>query len=324
EVWVDGGGLKTNQNMSIYAKNNEIRLYMISFSDDIKENDTTWETMDILAETTGGKHYHAVTGDDLARIYTEIAGELQTEAGVNTTMNLDFEKVRVNSTTVSGDRVFDYVFKDGVSTHIHNQTGTGNVLFDDTVDQTDDWKYNNQKLHFDIGTVRLGQTWETTFRLKVNETGNITLFGSGSTILFNRGAESLEIPEVFISAVPENNPGNETADLWVGEPSRVGSGPITDFLRMKWTLTYTGNETATQNLFYSIDEKRTWIDFGTVAPRTECQVQEEVAVLDVRDRPAAQYWIRVRATAPDAPPAENETSVSFFVGNTTAKKIRLQ
>jgi hypothetical protein len=49
-----------------------------------------------------------------------------------------------------------------------------------------------------------------------------------------------------------------------------------------------------------------------------------VAVLDVRDRPAAQYWIRVRATAPDAPPAENETSVSFFVGNTTAKKIRLQ
>ncbi|MDD4254786.1 MAG: VWA domain-containing protein [Methanofollis sp.] len=321
-IWDDGRLRYTNQNMSVYAKNNDIRLYMISFSDDIKENDTTWETMDILAESTGGKHYHATTDDDLARIYTEIAGELQTEAGVNTTMNLNFTNVRVNSTPVRGDKVFEYVFKEGVSTHIHNQTRTGDVLYNDTIDQTPQWD-KDQNLHFDIGTVRLGQTWETTFRLKVNETGNITIFGPGSTISFNNGAEPLILPEAFISALPVNNPGNGTADIWVGDLHRVENGPITDFLRMTWNLNYTGNQTATQHLFYSTDEKRTWVGFGTVAPR-EKGLSQEKAALDVRDLPTARYWIRVRATAPDAPPAENETRDSFFVGNTTDAKIRLQ
>uniref|UniRef100_UPI002638C409 Ig-like domain-containing protein n=1 Tax=uncultured Methanofollis sp. TaxID=262500 RepID=UPI002638C409 len=316
------------QDLSVYAKNHNIKIYSIGYADTISDDGK--KTLQKLAESTGGKYYDG-SAANIGAIYTAIAGELKTEAGVNTKMDISFKDVEVNSEIMDGDAVFTYLHIPGkstnISTWIDNSTPPyvppHNPSYPYTEDQTTNWN-DDHNLHFDIGTIHLNQTWTANYTLKVLMDGNINIFGQGSTISFDNGNETLDFPKTFITALPSmNNTGINTSYLWVGEPSRVGSGSITDFLRMKWNLNYTGNQTATQKLFYSIDEKRTWIDFGTVTPRAKGLRQEE-AVLDVRDRPAAQYWIRVRAAAPDAPPAGNETSVSFFVGNVTAKKIRLQ
>jgi len=72
------------------------------------------------ATVTTGASGTAATGADLAAIYSEIAGVLKTEAGVNTAMSLDFGTVRVNDEDREGETVFTYVHEDDVSTTIEN------------------------------------------------------------------------------------------------------------------------------------------------------------------------------------------------------------
>lgn len=318
------------QNMAVYAKNHNIKIYSIGYADTISDDGK--KTLKKLAESTGGKYYDG-SAANIGAIYTAIAGELRTEAGVNTTMDISFKDVEVNNEIIDGDVVFTYLHIPGKSTYIDTWIDNTtppyvpphNPSYPYTEDQTADWN-DDHNLHFNIGTIHLNQTWTATYTLTVLRDGNINIFGQGSTISFDNGTETLDLPRTFITALPGlNNTGINASYLWVGEPSRVESGPITDFLRMKWNLNYTGNQTATQKLFYSIDGKKTWILFEKMDPEKRTHgLKQEVAVLDVRDRPAAQYWIRVRATAPDAPPAGNETSVSFFIGNATNAKIRLQ
>jgi hypothetical protein len=319
--------LGTQQNMAVYAKNNTIRLYMISFSNDIREGSLTWKTMDTLAETTGGKHYHAATGDDLARIYTEIAGDLKAEAGVDTMMDISFENVQVNDAPVPGEDVFTYRYIPGVSTNIaswiDNETGHYDPVPLHTEAQTADWE-DDHSLHFDIGTVRLGQTWTATYTLTVLKDGNINVFGPGSMISFNGGADSLGIPKTFLTAVPDlNNTGMRGAYLDLDALHRVGSGPVTDVLKMGWHLNYTGNSTTTQRLLYSYDGGKTWVTFLTMAPRPRGD-RDEQASLDVRSLASGKYRIRVHATAPDAPDDMLELSGEIAVGLSQPNKIRLE
>jgi len=318
-------GQFTNQNMSIYASSNDVRLYTIGFASDLSAVEPY---LTLLSQSANGNYTWAGNEEELKEVYAAIAGELKTEAGVNTTMDILFENVEVNGILVDGRDVLEYVYAPGESTVIEswidNETGHYQVIPFHTEDQTpgpDD----DLNLHFDIGTVHIGQTWTATYRLKVLAPGNIKLFGDGSTISFNNGTETLNLPDTFVTAVPDlNNTGIGTGYLWVGQPSRIGSGAITDFLQVTWNLNYTGDNTTTQRLFYSTDEKKTWVQFYTVDPQTRTDgVKSEEAALDVRDLPAAQYWIRVKAEAPDAAPAENETSVFFVVGGNSTKKIKL-
>lgn len=317
EVWYKGACQHTSQNMSVYAEKNNVRLYMISFTDEIEEGNTTWETMDILAGATGGKHYHADTGDDLARIYTEIAGELKAEAGVNTTLNLNFKNVEVNTNPVPGDQVFDYVYKDGVSTHIHNQTGAGALLYDGTIDQTDGdgWKRDKQ-LHFDIGTIRLGQTWEATFRLKVNKTGNINIFNeslSNSVISFDGGGEGLILPDTYITGVDIDNTG-------IISPIRVtftapDSEPYTDRVPLTWTINYSGTQDVDVSLARSQYEDMrspTHLLTRTLGPGRFVAADNTTTdsfMMPVKDLSPGQYWITVTASARDAETDEDTINV---------------
>ena len=300
----DGGGLRTNQNMSVYAKNNGVRLYMISFSNDITRQSATWKTMDTLAEATGGKHYHAATGDDLARIYTEIAGELKTEAGVETRMDLDFGMVHVNDEDRPGERVFAYVHAANVSTAIEswveNETGHHELIPRHTIDQTDDWN-DDHTLRFDIGTVHLGQVWEATFSLKVLADGNINIFGPGSKINFNDGA-NLDLPDTFVTAVPDlTNMGFGSGTLRLANPRYTCAEPVLELLAAAWDLAYTGAGTVTEIVEYSNDGGLSWVPFETLTAGSTAT--GGVATLDVRNLPPGEYRVRVRASADDAPDA---------------------
>lgn len=349
----DGGGLRTNQNMSVYAKNNGVRLYMISFSNDITPENTTWKTMDTLAEITGGKHYHAPTGTDLARVYADIAGELKTEAGIDTAMTI-LENVEMSSDQVLGDsilipayEVFTYVHDATRSTYIHNQTQTDNpaepkVLFDGTIDQLNDWK-NNRKLSFNIGTIRLNQTWEATFRLAVNssyrggENNNINIFGDGAKVTFNNGedathADTLSLPDTFITIFPDlTNEGITSAFLDVEFTGQMlGPGPYVDLVPLSWATTYNGTQGVDLFLTCSrYEDMRSPATFFTQTLdctkfSTEDNMTTNSTLMDVRGLPPGEYWVTVTASARDARTAEDTTSLWAHTTDSSCSHIRIE
>jgi len=299
--------------MSIYASNNKIRLYTISFAQNIPNSDK--DALNLLANATGGFYKHAPSAQDLTAIYTQIAGDLKEEAGANTTMDLVFDNIKVNNVTVPGADVFEYQNVQDESTLITSWNGTFNPLPADppyprTDDQTTDWN-DNQNLHFDVGTISLGQTWEATFRLMVKTEGNINIFGAGSSISFNNGTASLALPDTYITARSDHNSsGIESQLLDVSNLTCTSPCPIIDLLPLEWNLTYHGTQTVTENIFYSNDGGLRWTRFSTnetFAPNGTACVHSKI--LDVRELPAGDYLIRVRAEAPDAPP-DQEALVS--------------
>ncbi|NLK63454.1 MAG: VWA domain-containing protein, partial [Fusobacteria bacterium] len=162
-------GESTNQNMSNYAIAKNTSLYTITFAFEPDEEIRT--AMRILANSTGGFYEHAGDGEQLTSIYKRIAGELKNEASVDTNMTV-FQNVEVNGTPIAAYTIFDYKHEDHKSTTIHgwvnNTTGDyPNIPPFKTINQTEGWK-QDKRLHFNISTIQLGQTWETTFRLVVN------------------------------------------------------------------------------------------------------------------------------------------------------------
>ncbi len=323
------GGLHTNQNMSVYANNsdNDIRLYTISFSNGIEEGSTTQKTLDTLAKATGGKYHHAPDGVALAKIYTEIAGELQNEASVDTNMTV-FKNVEVNGTPIAAYTVFDYKYEPGKSTTIRGWVDNGTHYPDippfTTIDQTKNWTTDRQ-LHFDIGTIQLGQTWEATFCLAVNasyeagEENNINIFGPGATISFNNGTgtENLDLPDTYVTVFPDLTHAELNTSLLAVEFTGPASdsGPYTDLVPLTWNTTYRGTEGVDVSLAYSrYDDMRspTHLLTRSLGPGRFVTVDNTTAdstQMDVKGLAPGEYWITVTALARDAETAEDTINV---------------
>ena len=293
----------TNQNMSRFASDNGVKLYTITFA--YKPSPTVNETMRILATSTGGFYEHAGSGEQLTDIYKRIAGDLKTEAGVDTQVALDFGTIRVNDEDRAGEGVFAYIHEANISTTIEswveNETGPHEIISLNTINQTDDWN-DDHTLSFNIGTVHLDQVWEATFRLKVLTDGNINIFGPGSKIRFNEGAAELDLPDTFITAVPDlTNTGLGSGTLQLANPRYTCTEPALEFLTAAWDLSYTGAGTVTEVVEYSNDGGLSWVRFDTLTAGSTAT--GGVATLDVRDLPPGEYRVRVRASADDAPDA---------------------
>ena len=183
----DGDGLNTNQNMSVYAlhglKNREVRLYTIGFAQDL--NDDVENALTIL--TTATKGWYAWAGDEqkLNSLYSQIAGELKTEASVDTEMDISYENVVID-TTYPGGEVFDYVpFLDKstyIKSYLTDNTPIGTPI---NRDDTQNWTAANKyTLSFNIGTIKLNQVWEANYRLRVKKAGNIDLFNKTDISFF--------------------------------------------------------------------------------------------------------------------------------------------
>ncbi|MDV2481533.1 VWA domain-containing protein [Methanoculleus sp. Wushi-C6] len=299
--WTCHDGEFTHQNMSRFASDNGVKLYMITFA--YRPGQTVTETMHVLASSTDGFYEHAQSGSQLTDIYERIAGELKTEAGVNTRVDLDFSTIRVNGEDREGGGVFAYIPDDEVSTAIRswvdNVTGRYEIISLTVVNQTDDWNDDNA-LEFDVGTVRLGQTWEATYRLRMLADGNINIFGPNSAIIFNDGAAKLGLPDTFITAVPGlTDTGLSSTTLTLTNPRYTCAEPVLEFLTAAWDLTYTGSGTVTGTVDYSNDGGLSWIGF--YRPIAGSGVTGGVASLDVGNLPPGEYRVRVRASAEDAP-----------------------
>mgnify|MGYP001366427275 CR=1 FL=1 len=317
-------GETTNQNMSRFAIDNDVKLYMITFA--YNPSTTVRDTMRILSTSTGGFYEHARNGDDLTDIYERIAGELKTEAGVDTELNVAFENVEVNGNLTSGSGVFEYVYEDGASTTIEswvvNETGNHTVIPRHTRDDRPNWTVSNPHLPFNIGTVRLGQTWETTFRLAVKTEGNINVFGPGSTITFNNGTDTLALPDTFITAYPLNNTGLDFRSLEISNLRFTGVEPVTEFLPVAWDLNYTGLYTVTEDLFYSNNNGYSWVKFDT--RHATNTTTHDTSTLDVRGLPAGKYIIRVTGYAPDTGDSSAWLDQEVVVGTNRSAYIQIQ
>ena len=237
------------QNLSVYAMNNNITIYSIGYADTISDDGK--DTLRILAESTGGKYYDG-NAANIEAIYTEIAGELKTAAGVNTTMNLVFGTVRVNSTPTSD--VFEYEHRDPVSTRmIKYWTDNKTIIWGpECKNQGTDWQ-GDKILSFDVGDIYLDQTWETTFRLRVLKEGNIDIFGDGSVIRFNgtEGESEVGLPHTFITArLNLTETDMSAAQIWLEWQSVDIPEDKPGVLIPSWDLSYTGNRSVTQKILY--------------------------------------------------------------------------
>lgn len=312
------------QNLSAYAADNDIRIFTISYSESLSSDARS--TLRTIAESTGGRYYHAPDPDALGPIYTEIAGALKTEAGVDTRLDVVFDNVEVNGNLTSGSGVFDYVYEGGASTVIEswivNETGNHTVIPRHTRDDRPNWTVSNPHLPFNIGTVRLGQTWETTFRLAVKTEGNINVFGPGSTISFNNGTDSLALPDTFITAYPLNNTGLDFRSLEISNLRFTGVEPVTEFLPVAWDLNYTGLYTVTEDLFYSNNNGYSWVKFDT--RHATNTTTHDTSTLDVRGLPAGKYIIRVTGYAPDTGDSSAWLDREVVVGTNRSAYIQIQ
>jgi len=308
----------TDQNMTIYAKNNNIRLYMIGFASTSIDPQAVSD-MNVMANATGGFYQYAPDAATLNQIYTTIAGDLKDTAGVNVTSSVDFTNINVTSVPMPGNQVFDYVYNPTASTKINWQNGSTTVI-----NQSVEWTTNNNKLSFNIGTIKVGQQWNATFRLRVNQSGLIDVFGNHSTVSFNGGNETLYLPQTFITVVPSLNVTNITVkeiklmNLTVTEP-----GEIKVLLPVTWNTTYTGNKTLTEQVYYRIDTGP-WVLFDTKTHDPTTTEYVDYAQLDVTKLPPGGYLIKIYATASDAPDATITLSTPVNVGNRGRTFIKLQ
>ena len=245
----------TQQNMSIYARDNHYRVYTISFSPDITEGGVTWNVMENLANHTGGKHFHAESAQELYDVYEQIAGELKTAAGVNTTVDLDFENIQVKNVTVPGAEVFNYEYSDGISTFIKRWVTGADPWYQNTLNQTLEWNANHQ-LDFDVGTIQIQDNWQATFSLRVLQDGDISVFGANSIITFDDG-KTLKVPDTIISAVA-NLRDEEFAYAEFHESDIQVTQISQTIYEWTWERLYTGGQQVQEYYFISIDGGYQW------------------------------------------------------------------
>jgi len=318
--WYFTNAENTKQNMSVYAHDSGIKVFSIGFTPSANQPGLIL-VLQIMADANGGFYRYAPTETDLKNVYTEIAKAITDPPGVNTSMAVDFQYINVTGVTIPGAEVYNYVYNANASTKIGWQDGNTNVT-----DQTTDWQ--DQKLNFTIGTIKVGQQWNATFRLRVNQSGLIDVFGNQSTVSFNNGGpQKLILPQTFITVVPNLSVLNLTAKtITLKNLNVTATGAITTLLPVTWNATYTGNQTLTERVYYRIDTGP-WILFDTkthlYTPNSTMDYVE-YAQLDVTKLPPGGYLIKVYATAPDAPDATIELVNSVYIGNRGMIYIKLQ
>jgi hypothetical protein len=282
-----------------------------SYKDDDAQN--LW----LLTNQTNGKFYCALSRPLVDTAFSDIYKTLSEIAGVNTSMNLDFSNVTVDSDpSWSGSDVFDYVVVDDGMTSPGSRT---TILWPNNTrtfeNQTEDWN-DDSRLNFTVGTIKVKQSWETTFRLKVKKEGTIDLFGPGSTISYNDIPGNLRLPLTLIESVNNTIPLGLVGGML--EVSNLAHGDITNYVPLTWNLQYKGSATATETMWYSFNNG-TWVQFGTVAgiPPTiapDYLPYTHHAYMDITKLPPGYYQIKVKAFAPDSPDNEKIIDVGY-VGN---------
>ncbi len=269
-------GQHTNQNMSVYAMSGtpdeQVRVYTIGFAADLAPR--VVQDVTILSEATGGSYVWAGNEEDLTSVYTQIAGELITEAGVNTTLHLSHDNIVINMTVYQGGDLFEYVPETTVS---HYNTKGGEIVwvegYPQEIDQTNDWlgitppaeNAPAYTLSFDIGTIYLHDLWKAEYQLRLIKDGTFELFGPAASVNFE--GDTLTLPTTLISVIPPIAViGLDRHELKVERLMSTAPGPVTDILPIAWDLTYGGSDRVTQLVRYTVVDPMVYDRFLMMGP----------------------------------------------------------
>lgn len=336
------------QNMSRWAVDNQYRIYAVIFGSDVSESSDAYITNKKMAEMTGGKIYHANTGDEALDVYEKIAGELKETAGGNTEVSLNFQTIKVNDILGGGDaRYYMQYIADSTpaptgplptdSTYLnktHWFSGNGTMSFYPTYPrvQDDTVAWDNKIMNFTPGDIKLADTWSTTFRLRLNASGKIELFGpdSGSVICFTDASTDKQtcqfIPPLQCNiqeSIVNQGLGNETLLL---ESATATTPSDPQMVRVAWLLTYTSTTNqATQRISYTVRGKDQWqlvpgenIKFAGLSDRSPQSV-----MVDTSTWPYDDYTFRIEAFAQDAENAASITADWTKTGGSALNYIQL-
>jgi len=298
---------------------NQIRVYTIQYvssNNGCNTGDSKVAEMAVLANQTHGIPFCCTNSSQVLKAMEDIKDDLSKIAGVNTTMDLDFENVTYvnNGTTMFGNDTVSYVavgpFVNNTKNNV-DPAGRTSIIWTDgnqsVVNQTDDWN-DDFHLNFDIGTIHIKETWETTFRLRANKEGVIDLFGPYSTISYNGGTGNLKLPATYIIVTNSTIPQGLQSGLLSVTDLVPQSGNFTDSVPMQWNLNYTAvsNDTVTETYWYSF-KNQPFIEFGSSPPMgsTNGLKVPRNFILDVSNFPQGDYRIKVIATVSGIPPAED-------------------
>ncbi len=249
------------QNLSRVALENNIRIYTIAYSSSISS--WTNETLRIMSESTGGRHYVAPTGTDLETIYTLIAGQLREEAGVDIEMYADFGTIEVNAETLAGSDVFDYIALNPTSTKTSKYSSKTLTTEYGWINHTDDWLYGNQQLPFTIGTMYLNDIWEANMMFKVKTSGNIKLFNNTVPAIFfstPEGPQQLTLPDTYLYASVEEVTGPDYGNFTESDFEVINIENT--IFEWSWQRVYTGNLPLKEQYFVSVDGGKSWTQVG--------------------------------------------------------------
>ena len=315
-VNVNNANVFTNQNMSLYAQNKTIKIYTISFGSGITNASQTWKTLDVLSAATGGEHFHASTGAQLVDVYTTIAGQLQETAGGETQINLDFGTIRINDLPdLDITDYMDYEYHEGISTYINKFNITKNGITHQLISETrnDEDAWNTRTMAFDVGTIKLNETWSATFQLNLTQAGNIDLFGFGSSAIAFTDASTGTTQTGFIPAmqcrVRESivNTGFGSKTLLVDHLSFVeGVNPDPNVWTIKWNTTYDGDKTVQEAILYRVSGDTQWktVPGGLIFIPTKVFEETKEHTLSTSDTalwpPGKCFDIQIVAGAEDA------------------------
>lgn len=302
--WHRFGDISANeQNLSVYAINNHIKIFSIGFAQDISTGGRN--TLRILAESTGGQYYDG-SAANIDEIYTTIAGQLQEEAGVDTAMDMGYDQIEVNYDIVAVNEtysVFGYVPSTNIDAFDLNMTRpVHDPPYPYSIDQSEEFNQNHRLL-FDVGTVKLGQTWEAVYSLQVLVDGTINVFGENSYVYFNgtQGPSQLRLPKTYITGVANmtsEGVNSSTLEITVGDSSEGETNIIT------WPIyrSYSGSIGFREDYYISIDGGMTWILVGFYnVPPSEWNQPGSYSVNRNQFPPGSVLTFRVVANALDAP-----------------------
>ncbi|MDD1665831.1 MAG: Ig-like domain-containing protein [Methanomicrobiales archaeon] len=293
-----------------WAKANNITIFTIALGSEPYK-----DQLQAYADETGGKAYVADSGLDLEGIYKAIAGELHTQAGVGTTMDLAFKNIEVNGALIPNIDVLQYNCTFPYSTHEFSYNLSMPVIVNRFYDQTADWA--DKSLHFDVGTIFIGGVWEANFSMKVLREGNIKVLDSNSTIKFNDGSE-LPLPDTYITARPDTGSSYEGIGIWVESVTATETNP--DYVDVAWILRYTGLEQIREDVELRQEGTSEWSNRLTRV--VDKSTTSDATTLDISSLPSGIWYVRITASAYDA---GSDTRVAQFViqGAERTPKIKI-
>jgi hypothetical protein len=338
-------GQFTDQNLSIYAKNNDIRLYALSFVSLPSAN--VQSALTVMTTNTGddfhrGFYQHAPDAAALNALYAQIADDLNEDAGVDTTADMDFGHLIVDDelidTSTTGNAMFDYVYNTTPpgSTMVDKYNKTHKLIpgpdFTQTgpliINQTTEWN-NNKALNFNIGLVKINNTWETNFRLRVLKEGTVILFSPNSKVNFkdSEGVESsLTLKNLsYFTAV------NESAGLTFQKievslvcPTQPATNS-TAILPITWNTTYTGDETDIFEDIRYISESGAQVPFYQTGYHViGDKITTQNAEFDMRKVAPGDYYFMIHAYTSKATSTSSPICGPYLFNTTGTQFITLK